>query len=655
MRFLFLFVLFLSFHLSQAQFSQMRVFSSVQSPNIGSRGDIASFSNGDLVVIVDLLNGYHFQVMRLNKELEITHSEEYSFSDPVYSLQVAVSGDTVYVGGNIRNEASTNIFFMSLDGQLQQLDVQVLENSLNYHLYTFDAHPDGGLYAVGFLIGSQGGTIGNVGNFITRFAGNGQISWFKHLDFASTMWGFGGHTAAGEIMGSGSGSVWLMDKDGNYKWMKSYTGFVTIAGVSQLGKKLFIANSAYSGTEHELFSVDIDGKGSTPVDSYLGLSPHFIGSTQSNIVVGSSYLTTDSAFLRLVFYTDYGKVIRSEILPQAFGFAPTGALRDACNYNYHLRADGTPFVLGVALQTGFFVMKLQPDGSFGCWSNEGYHTPGGQTSPKGINGKQTFDHSTNFIALSSQKGNPIQFSDSLFCRYCKPIGYRLPADTVLCEGDSLELNIPTGQFTWAWADGSTQNPVLIRDSSWHAIKLYTECDTLTDTLKVGIQQKPRFTIQVSDSLPNPNEAFQLFAVPDTFHSFLWTLNEDSLRFTPDFDSSLNENGTYLFKLKVGYNGCYSSLIQRVKVLEVDWYLPTAFSPDENGLNETWGPVGRGFTDYTLRIYNRWGEEVFSSEGGLWDGRFRGDFVPDGQYLFILQGYDDAGVKINRKGTITVLR
>ncbi len=638
-----------------AQESMMRVFYSNAATDLGARGDLASFSSGDLLVLVGSSAGNSFQLMRLNKDLQITQSALYGFSYPLNNLQVAVSGDTVYVAGNIQNESSSNMLLCAFNGQLQMLNSLVLENTLNYHIYTFDVHPYGGLYAVGFLIGNQGGATGNVGNFAMRFAGNGQISWFKNLSYASKNWGLASHTQEGEIIGSGSGRAWAFGPNGQLKWMREYFGFLTMIGSAQVGNKLFVGNYAYNSTEQELFCTHLDAPGYTPVDSYIGSSPHFIGATKSMCLVGSSYLTADSAYLKLVFYGLDGKIKRQQIQSQAFGFAPTGALRDACTYAYHLRSDGTPFVLGVANQAGFFVLKLEPEGGFSCAQNQGFQTPGGQSGPTEITGIQTFDHSTAFTALSSQEGSVIPLSDSLYCRTCKPILYRLPSDTVLCEGDSLTVPITGQAFSWAWLDGTQQNPRIIKDSSDYKLRLYSDCDTVTDTLRVRIQAKPVFQIWLSDSFPDPEERVYFRPNPDTFQSYTWMFGRDTLSYTSQFDTALSENGLYPFRLRVGESGCYSTQQVRVKVLEIDWYLPTAFTPNSDGLNDTWGPEGRGLRHYTLLIFNRWGELVFEGSNTHWDGRFRSAFVPDGQYLFVLQGLTDAYEKVNRKGILSVVR
>jgi gliding motility-associated-like protein len=74
-------------------------------------------------------------------------------------------------------------------------------------------------------------------------------------------------------------------------------------------------------------------------------------------------------------------------------------------------------------------------------------------------------------------------------------------------------------------------------------------------------------------------------------------------------------------------------------------MPNAFTPDGDGLNDVFRPIARfvkdyddnTYRDYTLAIYNRWGEQVFHTsdlEEG-WDGQYQGKMAPAGVYMYML--------------------
>lgn len=87
------------------------------------------------------------------------------------------------------------------------------------------------------------------------------------------------------------------------------------------------------------------------------------------------------------------------------------------------------------------------------------------------------------------------------------------------------------------------------------------------------------------------------------------------------------------------------------------YVPNAFTP--GGLNPIFKPICL-FVDhqyYWFAIYNRWGEEIFSTndinEG--WDGTYKGDKVPQGTYTYVLQVRFASGQVFQKRGGVMVLR
>lgn len=83
-----------------------------------------------------------------------------------------------------------------------------------------------------------------------------------------------------------------------------------------------------------------------------------------------------------------------------------------------------------------------------------------------------------------------------------------------------------------------------------------------------------------------------------------------------------------------------------------------FTPNGDGINDTWKVQALGFRRYTLIVYDRWGREVFNNGGDmnkLWDGTIGGQPAPEGAYSFVFEGTDLNGQKVTRTGTVTLLR
>jgi gliding motility-associated-like protein len=88
------------------------------------------------------------------------------------------------------------------------------------------------------------------------------------------------------------------------------------------------------------------------------------------------------------------------------------------------------------------------------------------------------------------------------------------------------------------------------------------------------------------------------------------------------------------------------------------FLPNAFSPNDDDLNEYWKAEGAFIKDYKLLLLNRWSQLIFESQKleDTWDGKYKGVDVPEGVYFYRLRysGYDLRTV-YEKLGTITVIR
>lgn len=89
-------------------------------------------------------------------------------------------------------------------------------------------------------------------------------------------------------------------------------------------------------------------------------------------------------------------------------------------------------------------------------------------------------------------------------------------------------------------------------------------------------------------------------------------------------------------------------------------MPNAFTPNEDGINDLYRPIGLNADDVlTFRIYNRWGQEVYNGddlENMGWDGRFQGVEQPTEVYLFLLEYKLGANSKSKaHKGEFTLVR
>jgi gliding motility-associated-like protein len=109
-------------------------------------------------------------------------------------------------------------------------------------------------------------------------------------------------------------------------------------------------------------------------------------------------------------------------------------------------------------------------------------------------------------------------------------------------------------------------------------------------------------------------------------------------------------------------GCIDSTTISIQITdELIFYVPNAFTPDGDNHNNTFKPVfSSGFDpyDYTLLIFNRWGEIVFESRNAQvgWDGTYAGIPCHDGVYVWkVIVGLSNNANRAEKIGHVTLLR
>jgi gliding motility-associated-like protein len=106
-------------------------------------------------------------------------------------------------------------------------------------------------------------------------------------------------------------------------------------------------------------------------------------------------------------------------------------------------------------------------------------------------------------------------------------------------------------------------------------------------------------------------------------------------------------------------GCFGIASIEVKVFKTppDIFVPNAFTPGKS-INNVFRPIPVGIASIQFfRIYNRWGELVYSTSrmGDGWDGNLSGKPQNTGGYVWMVQGITYTGITIFKKGTMTLIR
>jgi len=125
-----------------------------------------------------------------------------------------------------------------------------------------------------------------------------------------------------------------------------------------------------------------------------------------------------------------------------------------------------------------------------------------------------------------------------------------------------------------------------------------------------------------------------------------------------YDASLE---SIQYKLVVSdMAGCADSSFITVRIFQTKptIFVPTAFTPNNDGLNDVVRPISAGIQQIKyFSIFNRGGQRVFNSttDKAGWDGRFNGKDQANGVYVWMVQAIDYTGAAVFLKGTVTLIR
>lgn len=142
-------------------------------------------------------------------------------------------------------------------------------------------------------------------------------------------------------------------------------------------------------------------------------------------------------------------------------------------------------------------------------------------------------------------------------------------------------------------------------------------------------------------------------------TYTWNFGDGNTSSLQNPSHSYSAVGTYLVKLLISTaDGCEHETEKEV-IVHPDFavHAPSAFTPNDDGLNDVFDVKGVGIKEYLLQVYSRWGDLVYESKNleDQWDGKFNGEFAPPGTYVYTVAYKSMLNRDYNKKGTVTIVR
>jgi gliding motility-associated-like protein len=258
----------------------------------------------------------------------------------------------------------------------------------------------------------------------------------------------------------------------------------------------------------------------------------------------------------------------------------------------------------------------------------------------------TVSSTGNYSFLYVDQG--CETGDEIFVQVISLPQVNLGPDQILCPGDTIQLQL---SFDADWSNGTSGNSISITYPGEYTASISQAPCISNDHITVLAGEFP-----LADLGPDieycTGKSLTLSALDERNDDYQWSNELD----TPSIE--VIESGEYGV-VATNYCGSVADTIQ-VIFQDCDYYIfiPNAFTPDGDGINDFWKIETFNVLKIDLSIYNRWGEIIFSTAdvNKPWTGGMNGGFfVPDGIYVYRLEFENAFGYSGARTGTVAIVR
>lgn len=237
-------------------------------------------------------------------------------------------------------------------------------------------------------------------------------------------------------------------------------------------------------------------------------------------------------------------------------------------------------------------------------------------------------------------------------------------DTIICLGGSVNIAAQAaGSFSWTPLTG-IENPDALNTifkPEQTTLYILSVIDSFT-----GCEAKDSLFIIVSEDEGNLDtvqfciNTLQELSLPASANGeFLWSTGATTQSIT------VGTTDVFIGEYLKDSNGCIGKVAFDAQVIDCDKIIQPAqaFSPNNDNINDRFTIFGKNILSFEIRIYNRWGEEVYQSndiseindKAKGWDGTHKGKLQNNGVYVYFIKATDRNNIKVELKGNLTLIR
>ncbi len=245
-----------------------------------------------------------------------------------------------------------------------------------------------------------------------------------------------------------------------------------------------------------------------------------------------------------------------------------------------------------------------------------------------------------------------------------PVRVIISPDTIICSGGTAVLSVSAsggiGDHYYLWSDSlgtNTTVSVSPLQATTYTVSVTDSCGLLTTVnvtvTVVGVVAQFTYNYASNDIINFVNQS-----VGGT--NYVWDFGDNTTSNLENPTHTFADTGYFIVQLTAtDAEGCVSVVQHGVLVYPpFHLYVPNAFTPDNDGLNDFFAPVAVGVIKSEMYIFNRWGNMFYhtTEDRPRWDGRDnKGEKAELGVYVYLLIFVTPEGKEHTSRGIVTLVR
>lgn len=227
----------------------------------------------------------------------------------------------------------------------------------------------------------------------------------------------------------------------------------------------------------------------------------------------------------------------------------------------------------------------------------------------------------------------------------------LGPDITLCDGDTVWLIPDPPSDSLVWNDGATDSIREVTQTGFFAITVVNEFNcSASDDVMITFLSPPEIGWELADTTICIGHPMELFAGTG-FDSYTWHDGSTGTTF------HVTGEGWYHVSVTNICGSDTDSMYVALEDCSLKLYVPNAFTPDHDGINDVFKAYGLYIPEFTMAVYTRWGEMIFYTkdiEQG-WDGTYKDQPAQEGVYAWKIIYLDATNKYHQLTGTVTLVR